>query len=163
LAGWRPSAGCYGAAVLREAASDAAKITGFVNRLLEIKKGTASMGAMNERELARLKRKKRIRKKIFGTQGRPRLCVFRSAKHIYAQIVDDSCGKTVVAASSVEKAVMAQKFGGKVEKANLIGKLIAERALGKGIEKVVFDRNGFLYHGRIKAVSDGARQAGLVF
>jgi len=138
-------------------------MTGFVKRLLEIKKGTASMGVTNKRELSRLKRKKRIRKKIFGTQERPRLCVFRSAKHIYAQIVDDSCGKTVAAASSVEKAITDRKLDGKVEKANLIGKLIAERALGKGIQKVVFDRNGFLYHGRVKAVSDGAREAGLVF
>jgi len=157
------SGAAHGAALLCEAACDTVHTTGFVKCLLEIKKGTASMGATNERALARLKRKKRIRKKSFGTPERPRLCVFRSAKHMYAQIIDDSCGKTLVAASSLEKEVMAHKFEGKVEKANLIGKLIAGRALEKGIQKVVFDRNGFLYHGRVKAVSEGAREAGLVF
>ena len=121
------------------------------------------MAAKNERLLARLKRKKRIRKKIFGTPQRPRLCVFRSAKHIYAQIIDDSCGKIVVAASSLEKTVMTQEVEGKVKKAKLIGKLVGERALSQGIQRVVFDRNGFLYHGRVKSLSDGAREAGLVF
>jgi large subunit ribosomal protein L18 len=99
-----------------------------------------------------------------GTVERPRLSVFRSARHIYAQIIDDTCGCTLVAASSLETDVAqtaAEKK--KVEKAVMVGKLVAERAKSKGIEKVVFDRNGFLYHGRIKAVSDGAREAGLQF
>jgi large subunit ribosomal protein L18 len=122
------------------------------------------MGSVNIRRQARIKRKKRIRKKMVGTQQRPRMSVFRSAKHVYAQIVDDSCGKTIVAASSVEKAVKGHEpFKNKVALANHIGKLIAERASEKGIKKVVFDRNGFLYHGRVKAISDGARKAGLDF
>ncbi|MCU0604304.1 MAG: 50S ribosomal protein L18 [Desulfobacterales bacterium] len=112
----------------------------------------------------RIRRKTRIRKRVMGTVERPRLSVFRSARHIYAQIIDDTCGCTLVAASSLEADVAqtaAEKK--KVEKAVMVGKLVAERAKSKGIEKVVFDRNGFLYHGRIKAVSDGAREAGLQF
>lgn len=92
------------------------------------------------------------------------MTVFRSARHVYAQIVDDSAGVTLVAASSVEGAFREQpKFDSKVAAANFVGKTIAQRALEKGIKKVVFDRNGFLYHGRIKAISDGAREAGLDF
>ncbi len=122
------------------------------------------MGSVDIRRQARIKRKKRIRKKMSGTTARPRLSVFRSAKHVYAQIVDDSRGETVAAASSVEKVVRGHEpFESKVALANHIGKLIAERAVEKGIKKVVFDRNGFLYHGRIKAISDGARKAGLDF
>jgi large subunit ribosomal protein L18 len=113
---------------------------------------------------ARVKRKSRIRKKVWGTQDRPRLSVFRSARHIYAQIIDDTCGCTLVSASSQEKALAESAAGQKkVEKAVRVGKLVAERARAKGIEKVVFDRNGFLYHGRVKAVSAGAREAGLQF
>jgi len=112
----------------------------------------------------RLKRKKRIRKNLCGTSARPRLCVFRSSKHIYAQIIDDTRGCTLVAATSVEKVVRDHhKFESKVAMANYVGTLIAIRAVKKGIEKVVFDRNGFLYHGRVKAVSDGAREGGLDF
>lgn len=122
------------------------------------------MGSVDIRRQARIKRKKRIRKKMAGTLQRPRLSVFRSTKHIYAQIVDDSCGETIVAASSVEKVVKGhQPFKNKIALANHIGKLIAERAAEKGIKKVVFDRNGFLYHGRVKAISDGAREVGLDF
>jgi len=125
------------------------------------------MGAVGEKSQARLKRKKRIRKKISGTPERPRLSVFRSAKHIYAQIVDDTRGMTLVASSSTEQAVKehpdAVSAKGKIPVSVIVGKLIAERALEKGVKKVVFDRNGFLYHGRIKAVSDGAREAGLEF
>ena len=122
------------------------------------------MGSAELRKSARLKRKKRIRKKIFGTQEQPRLSVFRSAKHIYAQIVDDTVGETLAAASSVEKAVKEQgKFDNKVALATFVGKLIGERAAEKGIKNIVFDRNGFLYHARVKAVSDGAREAGLNF
>lgn len=122
------------------------------------------MGSLNLRKQAWIKRKKRIRKKVLGTQERPRLCVFRSARHIYAQVIDDTSGFTLAAASSLEKdAKEHSKAGDKAAVANHIGKLIAERAMEKGIEKVVFDRNGFLYHGRIKAVSDGARKTGLKF
>lgn len=113
-------------------------------------------------ESARQKRKTTIRKRISGTTERPRLSVFRSAKHIYAQIIDDSKGVTLVAAASNEKA-MGEASGKKAEIAAQVGKLVAQRALEKGIKTVVFDRNGFLYHGRVKAVSDGAREAGLIF
>ena len=122
------------------------------------------MGTLNFKKRARLKRKKRIRKNLVGTQERPRLSVFRSAKHIYAQVVDDTYGRTLVAASSMEKVVKEHpEFENKVAVADFVGKLIAERAIKKGISKVVFDRNGFLYHGRVKAVSDGARETGLDF
>ncbi len=122
------------------------------------------MGSTNPTYLARIKRKARIRKKIIGNSDRPRLSVFRSAKHIYAQVIDDENGKTLVSASTVEKEVRSQpKFENKVAAAAFVGKLVGERALEKGIKKVVFDRNGFLYHGRVKAVSDGAREAGLEF
>lgn len=122
------------------------------------------MGSQNLKRQARLKRKKRIRKRLAGSTERPRLSVFRSAKHIYAQVIDDTSGQTLAAASSLEKVVKEQgKFENKVAAANFIGKLVGERALEKGIKKAVFDRNGFLYHGRIKAVSDGAREAGLDF
>jgi large subunit ribosomal protein L18 len=116
------------------------------------------------RKEARLKRQKRIRKRVMGCTERPRLSVFRSAKHIYAQIIDDTQGETLVSASSVEKGVKElPKFESKIAQATHIGKLVAERAREKGLETVVFDRNGFLYHGRIKAVSEGAREAGLKF
>ena len=122
------------------------------------------MGSLNLKKRARVKRKRRIRKKITGTPERPRLSVFRSSKHIYAQLIDDTRGCTLVSASSVEKIVKEQpKFENKVSVASYVGKLIGERAIGEGIQKVVFDRNGFLYHGRVKGVSDGAREAGLDF
>jgi len=122
------------------------------------------MGSLNLRKKARLKRKKRIRKKLFGTQQRPRLSVFRSSKHIYAQVIDDTLGHTLTTASSLEKAVIEQpKFDNKIAMANFVGKLLGERTIEKGINQVVFDRNGFLYHGRVKAVSEGAREAGLEF
>jgi large subunit ribosomal protein L18 len=119
---------------------------------------------MNIRQSARLKRKKRIRKKIQGTSDRPRLSVFRSARHTYAQIIDDSQGRTLTTASTVDpQAKDAPKFESKVEAAKFVGKLIGQRALDQGIKQVVFDRNGFLYHGRIKSLSEGAREAGLGF
>ena len=122
------------------------------------------MGSLNLRKKARLKRKKRIRKNLSGTKERPRLSVFRSSKHIYAQIIDDTAGHTLIAASSMEKVVKEQpEFDNKVSVANFVGKLLGKRAVESGINKVVFDRNGFLYHGRVKAVSDGAREAGLEF
>ena len=122
------------------------------------------MGSMNIRQQARLKRKKRIRKKIHGTPQRPRLSVFRSAKHIYAQIIDDTGGRTMAAASTVDQqAKDAPKFKDKVAAANFVGKLVGERALNQGVKEVVFDRNGFLYHGRVESLSKGARKAGLIF
>jgi large subunit ribosomal protein L18 len=122
------------------------------------------MGATIEKKKIWLKRKNRIRKSINSTSERPRLSVYRSARHIYGQIVDDTTGTTIVVASSNEKAVKEQPvFESKVAKAVFTGKLLAQRAMDKGVKKVVFDRNGFLYHGRIKALSDGAREAGLDF
>ena len=109
----------------------------------------------------------RIRKKLAGTTERPRLNVYRSVNHIYAQVIDDAEGKTIVSATSVEKGkgVKGEKrpTGGNVSSAKEVGKLIAERAKDKGIKKVVFDRGGYLYHGRIKALADAAREAGLEF
>jgi len=112
----------------------------------------------------RVKKHLRVRKKISGTAERPRLCVFRSTNHIYAQIIDDTKGHTLVAASSVEPAFKA-KFGngGNVETAKEVGKMIAEKALAKGIKTVVFDRGGYLYHGRVAALAEGAREGGLDF
>ena len=122
------------------------------------------MGSTIEKKKIWLKRKKRVSKKIVSSADRPRLSVFRSTKHIYGQVIDDTTGKTIVAACSNEKAVKDQpKFESKVAQAVFTGKLLAQRALDKGVKKVVFDRNGFLYHGRVKALSDGAREAGLDF
>ncbi len=122
------------------------------------------MSGLNRKKVIWLKRKKRVRKKITGTNEKPRLSVFRSAKHIYGQIIDDIKGETLVSASSTEKNVIENRKGkSKVETANFVGKLLGERAIEKGVKKIVFDRNGFLYHGRVKAVSDGAREAGLDF
>jgi len=115
----------------------------------------------------RLNRKERIRKKLAGTTERPRLNVYRSVNHIYAQVIDDAQGKTLVSATSVEKGkgIKGDKrpTGGNVSSAKEVGKMIAERAKEKGIKKVVFDRGGYLYHGRIKALADAAREAGLEF
>ena len=108
----------------------------------------------------RLRIHKRIRSRVQGTEQRPRLAVFRSVKHIYAQVIDDSKGHTVVAASSAEKS---GANGGNVAGAKSVGKTVAERAKEKGIKAVVFDRGGYLYHGRIKALADAAREAGLEF
>jgi large subunit ribosomal protein L18 len=118
----------------------------------------------NPRVAARLKRKMRVRKKINGSSERPRLCVFRSSKHIYAQIIDDIKGATLVAASTLApeyKQMEAAK--GKIGNAQRVGALLAQRAKAKGISKVVFDRNGYIYHGRIRALADAAREAGLDF
>jgi large subunit ribosomal protein L18 len=117
-----------------------------------------------ERRVARKKRQTRVRKKVGGSVERPRLCVFRSTKHIYAQIIEDVTGKTLVAASTVAKDTGdSVKYTGNVEAAKAVGKQIAEKALAKDIKQVVFDRNGFLYHGRVKALADAAREAGLTF
>ena len=109
----------------------------------------------------RIKRHNRVRGKISGTAERPRLCVFRSESNIYAQVIDDVAGSTLVSASTVEKAFEGN--GGNVAAAKKIGALVAERALKKGIEEVVFDRGGYIYHGRVQALADGAREAGLKF
>ncbi len=122
------------------------------------------MANVNPRVFARLKRKKRVRKKVKGTAERPRLCVFRSARHIYAQIIDDESGKTLTAISTLSPKLRDQVKGmKKVEAAKLIGEKIGAQAKEKGISQVVFDRNGFLYHGRVRALSEGAREAGLEF
>ena len=104
---------------------------------------------------------KRIRRKVAGNTARPRLAVFRSVKHIYAQVIDDSVGHTLAAASSNEKSGV--KSGGNVAGAKAVGKLLAERAKEKGVKSVVFDRGGYLYHGRVKALADAAREGGLEF
>ena len=109
----------------------------------------------------RLKRHKRVRAKISGTPARPRLNVFRSLNHIYAQIIDDANGNTLVAASSVERDFGAT--GGNCEAAKKVGQLVAERAIAKGIEEVVFDRGGYVYHGRVQSLAEGAREGGLKF
>ena len=122
------------------------------------------MGVLSKAE-ARLKRKKRIRKKLIGTTERPRLTIFRSAKNIYVQIIDDTTSRTLAEASSLSRDIKSQIAGkgGNKEGALIIGRLIAERALEKGIKKVIFDRNGFLYHGRVKALADAVREHGLEF
>jgi large subunit ribosomal protein L18 len=107
----------------------------------------------------RLKNRARIRKKVDGDTARPRLAVFRSGRHIYAQIIDDSAGKTLVAYSSLEGNLKNKNLGA----AKAVGQEIAKRALGKNIKSVVFDRSGYVFHGRIKAVAEGAREAGLSF
>ena len=109
----------------------------------------------------RVMRHERVRGKISGTPERPRLCVFRSENNIYAQIIDDVAGCTLCSASSVEKGFEGN--GGNAEAAKKIGSLIAERALKKGIEEVVFDRGGYIYHGRVQALAEGARESGLKF
>lgn len=115
----------------------------------------------NERRLAR---HARVRKNVFGTPERPRLCVYRSLKNISVQIIDDVSGNTLVAASSLDKDIKAMApYGGNKEAAKLVGEAAAKKALAKGIETVSFDRGGFLYHGRVKELADGAREAGLKF
>jgi large subunit ribosomal protein L18 len=104
---------------------------------------------------------RRIRQRVRGTAERPRLAVYRSTAHIYAQVIDDGAGRTVVSASSVEKG--GRRNGGNVAAAREIGRMVAERAKEKGINSVVFDRGGYLYHGRVKALADAAREAGLEF
>ncbi|MCX4373796.1 MAG: 50S ribosomal protein L18 [Dysosmobacter sp.] len=109
----------------------------------------------------RMKRHKRVRAKVSGTPEMPRLNVFRSEANIYAQVIDDVAGVTLVSASSLDKAI--EGYGGNIAAATAVGKLVAERAKAKGIETVVFDRGGYLYHGRVKALAEGAREGGLQF
>lgn len=117
-----------------------------------------------DKNKARQKRHLRVRKKIQGTQARPRLNIFRSSKHMYAQLIDDVNGVTIAAASTQDKELKAQiENGGNAEAAQKVGALVAQRAKEKGIDKVVFDRGGYLYHGRVQALADAAREAGLEF
>ena len=122
------------------------------------------MARMKTAREARVRRHRRVRVKVSGTLERPRLAVFRSLEHVYAQLIDDVRGQTLVAASSLEPAVRKMDGeGGKTAVAAKVGKLLAERAKEKGIAEVVFDRGGFLYHGRVKALAEGAREQGLRF
>lgn len=122
-----------------------------------------------QKELARRRRQARVRKKVTGTPDRPRLCVFKSTKHVYCQLVDDLHGYTIAAASSLSDAFQERVRGvenastGNLAGARIVGALVAEYAFAKGITCVVFDRNGFIYHGRVKAVAEGAREAGIQF
>jgi large subunit ribosomal protein L18 len=120
------------------------------------------MSRVATRGAARQKRHDRIRLRLEGSEGRPRLAVFRSNYHIYAQVIDDASGKTLAAASTVEKELRGSKQS-KTEEAAVVGRLVAERAKSAGVERVVFDRAGFRYHGRIKSLADAAREAGLDF
>jgi len=122
------------------------------------------MGAITKVE-SRMKRKKRVKSRIKGTPERPRLSVFKTSKHIYAQIIDDTVSRTLASASSLCKEIRTQigGKGGSKEGAAMIGNFIAKRASQKGIKKVVFDRNGFIYHGRVKALAEAAREHGLEF
>ena len=118
----------------------------------------------NPREVARAKRKARIRTRVHGTPERPRLSVFRTDKHIYAQIIDDTQGTTLTAVSTLSSEYKEMEtLPGKLGAAKRVGELIARKAQNKGISKVVFDRNGFIYHGRVRALADAAREAGLDF
>lgn len=120
--------------------------------------------AKETRTQARQRRHNRVRRKVSGSPERPRLNVYRSLEHITAQVIDDTVGNTIVSASSLEAALHEQVEGkNKVEQAKVIGKVLAERAKEKGIEKVVFDRGGYRYHGRIKALADASREGGLEF
>lgn len=119
------------------------------------------MGKLTKSE-ARRRRHLRIRRKVRGTPERPRLNVFRSLKHIYAQVIDDIGGRTLVSASSLDPE-LGLSYGGNVAAARAVGTLLGKRALAKGVTRVVFDRGGYLYHGRVKALADAAREAGLEF
>ncbi len=122
------------------------------------------MAVKIDRRLARERRHIRVRAKVSGTAMRPRLCVFRSLSHIYAQVVDDSAGYTLVSASSLDAEIRDKITGKKkTESAELVGSLVAQRALNKGIKQIAFDRGGYQYHGRVKALAEAARKAGLDF
>jgi large subunit ribosomal protein L18 len=124
------------------------------------------MGKTNPSYVARKRRQERVRKNLSGVAERPRLNVFRSLNHIYAQVIDDTKGETLVSASSLDASIRTAEITsgkGKTERATLVGKLVAERALEAGITQVVFDRGGYKYHGRVKALADASREAGLKF
>ena len=130
-------------------------------------RGTEGLKKMKpevNREKARDRRRRYIRKRVVGTPVRPRLNVFRSLNHIYAQVIDDSVGLTLASASTLDHEVRDQVVGlKKTEQASVVGRIVAERAVAKGVEKVVFDRGGYKYHGRVKALAEAARKAGLEF
>lgn len=122
------------------------------------------MGKIAEPREARLRRHIRVRKRVQGTSSRPRLSVYRSLRHIYAQVIDDTVGHTLVSASTLDPEVRSQLEGlDKTAQARLVGKIVGQRAAAKGITRVVFDRGGWLYHGRVKALAEGARESGLEF
>lgn len=121
------------------------------------------MARTNQKTVAREKRIKRIRKKILGTAERPRLRVFKSAKHIYAQVIDDVAGRTMCSMSTLDKSYTPVEEKGKIAVAKQVGVQLAQKAIANGINKVVFDRGGYIYHGRVKALSEGAREGGLEF
>ena len=123
------------------------------------------MEASKKRSITRARKKASLRKKISGIASHPRLSVFRSSKHIYAQAIDDQSGLTLASIATTEKEVLAQIKGhsGNKDSANVVGKLFGERLKSKGIESIVFDRNGFMYHGRVKSLADGIREAGVKF
>ena len=122
------------------------------------------MGQKEIIEARRLRRQRRVRNRLTGTPARPRLAVFRSSKHIYAQIIDDAAGKTLAHASSLDPDIKSQQaYGGNKSAAAIVGKVVAERAKGAGIDKVCFDRRSYKYHGRVQALADAAREAGLKF
>lgn len=122
------------------------------------------MAVKNRKQFARERRKMRVRKKVSGTAAQPRLCVYKSNKHMYAQVINDELGVTLAAASTLSAEVRDKvDEAKKVDAAKLVGKLIAERCLAKNVKRVVFDRNGFIYKGRICAVADAAREGGLEF
>ena len=122
---------------------------------------------MNQRkqvEVRRLRRQRHVRKKLFGTTERPRLCIFRSSKHIYAQVINDATGSTLASASTLDPEIKGQAaYGGNKAAATLVGKAVAERAKQAGIDKICFDRRSYKYHGRVQALADAAREAGLQF
>ena len=123
------------------------------------------MISIKDKRVGRLKRKKRVRKKIMGIPEKPRLTVYRTTRHIYAQIIDDSIGSTLLAVSTSSKDLKSKTKGisGNLKGAKLVGETIGKKGIKKGIKKVVFDRNGFLFHGRVKALADAAREHGLEF
>lgn len=130
----------------------------------EINKGKSNkMINKQDRKATRVTRHQRIRRRVTGTTERPRLCVYRSNKHIYAQIIDDSSALTLVAASTLDADVKKGSKTWNVDSAKIVGELVAKRAKDKGIESVVFDRGGYIYHGRVAAVAEAAREAGLSF
>lgn len=120
------------------------------------------MSTIELKQERRQRRKMRVRRKVFGTAERPRLTVFRSLKNIYAQMIDDDAGRTLVEASSMSKELRGSlKYGGNVAAANRVGELLAQRALAKGIKQAIMDRNGYKFHGRVKAVAEAVRKAGI--
>ncbi len=121
------------------------------------------MSNAKSNQVARARRHHRVRKKVSGTPGRPRLAVFRSNRHVVAQVIDDISGRTLAAASSLEASVRTAGPSGNRDAAAAVGKLVAERAKAAGVSKVAFDRGGFLYHGRVAALADAARETGLEF